>query len=385
MHPIAWGRRLGLAACVVIAALTVLPVARHSPAAHASTEGTTVVGASIASSATSLEGLQTATLSVSVHLQDPAGVSTVSAAGPYYMSSVTLPCPCAIVAPVLEDGVAETYSYPAIDSRVVVLALTSGTPQDGTWSGTTTIAAMNQGRWTVTQLSAGSLHPAGATAPVAWTPVDGLALGAQVAVAGANWPELTLRLPPGVVAYGAPYTVNGHVALVGTGVAVPDLPVTLAAGDYSLVATGKRRIVHTDPGGNFSVSQITPTLGWSALIETSQVSPTLAVWQGAAQAVQLPRFVTDGFLVRYFARLQAARSGADRLLTVHFAPKVRGAVLLLQRLSGGQWTQQRRRSAGNTSTFRFVVHAGGTYRVWLTGACCAPPIDDGYSNVVHVS
>ncbi|RKS73929.1 hypothetical protein CLV35_2425 [Motilibacter peucedani] len=136
---------LGLALAVPLALVGVAQARALTPGPG---PATTVSSVALGSARVSLTGARVRLVPVSVHLVDPAGVQRHPASTDEERSTS---CPCVRV----EQPFGGASGGRA--ARTVVLRLTGGTAQDGTWSGTFPVSAQDAGTWLVRSLIAGTI------------------------------------------------------------------------------------------------------------------------------------------------------------------------------------------------------------------------------------
>jgi hypothetical protein len=316
--------------------LLVAMVALLTPSpARAAASDTHVVGATLTASRTTLSGLQTAVLTLSVHLTDPDGVEVQGATFDDRPLQYGM-CPCGAVAA-------------ASGSRAIELRLSSGTAQDGWWSGTTRIAADEPGTWTLTYLIAGTYvsgDPYGD-----WRPVDGAALGATANVRASHWPVSTASVPRPPVPYSSSWVASGRVTWSDTGAPIPNLRVLVDArisNAYWLPLWLQPTAVRTDANGVWKLGTTTASAGARVFLVAENFardSGETPRWQGDVMRSSIR------FSQHYLVRLSKSRSGGWVTLTAVVTPLQLTPVRFQRRTSSGWVTEaQVTRSDGHYAT-----------------------------------
>ena len=345
------GRRLGMFAA---AGLT-LGVLAIGGAAQAAPTGTTLAGATLTADRTAVSGVELATLTVTLHLQDAGGVDQAPG---YIGSNVSATCPCAELQTV-DPNDPEPPGIGAQDLRAVVLTMTSGTAQDGEWSGSTAIGAPGQGHWQLTGVIAGTLRQPDNETP-SWRNVDGASYGQAVQIIGSHYPIVTISTPTALVPWPKQYQLSGRATYTDTKAPIAGLTLTVLTrfnGQWPL-PTAETAQVTTDNDGYWSLS--TNAADGASLVvfgadRVSQSDPNAGV-QYTSQAQ------TGRLCCRWDVSITTTRSGTTRYINVRFS-RGASARLRLQRRTSNGWTSVVERTGPTTGTFRFSTHTAGLYRV----------------------
>lgn len=328
--------------CVAVIAAAVL--AAGVPAQAAS--GTQLVGVTITADKTSLTGIETATMTVGLHLTDPDGVQPSD--NVVIFDGVDTVCPCALVS-----------------GRFVRLDLTSGSPQDGVWTGTTVIGASARGHYQLQAVIAGTLrHPPEFGGVQEWYDVNGADYGPGLDISGTNWPVLTISAPS-PVAYGTPYVLSGRATYSDTGAPVVGVPVGVwkfyDPGDLAAIPP---TMVTTDSTGKWSARFSQPaldgvTVAWAR-------DDQVGTWNG----IRLDRTQWSSYADKAGPRqhwtvsLTVSHSGLTRYLVVHLTPRYPYETVQLQHRTSTGWkaiaTAVSKQPYG---ACKFSTRVPGVYRV----------------------
>ena len=329
-------------ACLALAVAPVLGITAPAQAAS----GTQLVGVTITADKTSLTGIQTATMTVGLHLTDPDGVQPSD--NVVIFDGVDTVCPCAMVS-----------------GRFVRLDLTSGSPQDGVWTGTTVIGASARGHYQLQAVIAGTLrHPPEFGGVQEWYDVNGADYGPGLDISGTNWPVLTISAPR-LVAYGTPYVLTGKATYSDTGAPVVGVPVGVwnfyNPGDVTAIPP---TMVTTDSTGKWSARFSQPaldgvTVAWAR-------DDQVGTWDG----IRLDRTQWSSYADKagptqhWTVSLTVSHSGLTRYLVVHLTPGLPDEKVQLQRHTSTGWkaiaTTLSKQPGG---ACKFSTRIPGVYRV----------------------
>jgi hypothetical protein len=347
-----------------LAAVAVSAVAATASSGVATAEpnaATTLVAAGLAIDQSQLTGVQLGTFTVSLHLTDSGGVQQTL--GTSNGDKVML-CPCARLETVDATGAARPWRQAqAMDVRAVALHLTSGTANDGIWSGTTTVGSAGAGRWQLTGVDAGSIHdgspPYAPSGAPTWHDVDGATYGATVDVVGSHWPILSVRIPTTTVAYGNDYRLIGHAVYSDTRAPVAGLRVGVtddAPDEWPLDPV--YHYATTDKNGLWSVIADDPTDRIGALYGAVAVpfSADKHDVQYTAMALVSVR------PIHWVVNVTTGTSGRMHLISVRLRPHLATNVQLQRHESDG-WHVVGTHASASNGAFTFSTSRHGTWRV----------------------
>ncbi|NHC43843.1 hypothetical protein [Motilibacter aurantiacus] len=336
-------------------------LAAAPPAAQAAEDDTALTSLVVTVSDDSLVRSELVTLTVQARLTDPDGV-THRRGG--VGGEAEDDCPCVVLR--ADGGVAPQ----AYNVRVVRLRLIEGTPQDGLWSGSAVLGAVNAGRWRATAVNAGDLQLPDLTGagpqPV---PVKRL-LGVEPAVnvRGRDWPLATLVTPkPGSVRAGNAYTVRGTFRYSRSGAPAPGQRLTLRSCIGDLNETGTLlATVATRADGTWSRRMTKPVGYWCLFFGETNLTLQPA-----------SRIVATRVFARAAVTAKASRRAVDAGTNVAVSGRAIGAsTVRLQRRTGRTWVTVGSTGTGGSNTagsYTYLLRATpprpGTwsYRVVGTG------------------
>ncbi|MFI5832607.1 hypothetical protein ACIA5A_02895 [Micromonospora sp. NPDC051300] len=187
------------------ATLLLLPggIVVGAPAASAAADQAppVLVGITVSPDAVSVSGVDLVPVTVSAHLTDETGVERSGEMDGSNLPAVTLQ----------RAGGGED------STQGVELALTSGTPQDGTWSATVQVPSTWDGEWRVSRLVAVD----GASNRLDVAP----STDSKLTVTGTHKPAVTMRFVPDPLVGDGPLTVEGRFYYQDTGKGIGDQPI----------------------------------------------------------------------------------------------------------------------------------------------------------------
>lgn len=354
--------RLNKRLSATLAVLAALSVPTFLTTAHAGGPSTQLLAATLDGNRSSISGTFLATFTVSLHLHDDNGISpTVGASN----GDESINCPCAKLDTVDSNGksTAAAHLSRAINERFVALHRTSGTAQDGWWTGTTTVGAAGFGHWQLTGVNAGTL--VGGTDANNGSPgfatIDGAGYGAVFDLAGKHWPVLTIAEPAHPVTYGLAYIVRGTARYSDTKAPIADLKLAIAQGDpFQWPLSPGLHHVTTDSNGRWSIRLSALTFGTGVLFGVNDIP-------GADNRVD-KQYTTEAIdprlPLRWKVQLTLQRSGSRRTFTASLAPNSQGPTTVrFERRTSSGWSVVSSRTTNQNMRASFVTSTSGTYRV----------------------
>ncbi len=322
---------MGTATCFLAAALG---AATPSTPALARTT-TQVAGITMTLSPGTLTGTQTATLTVHVHLVDPDGVAPTDCG---IADRGYGPGPCLYLTSFDASGNRASASTQAVGGKLVHLSLDpGGTLQDGTWSGTAGMGAVDTGTWRPTQITAGDLIAPpdifyNTLVPLPKAITDSTA----VTLKGRNWPILSLQLPAaGSVRAGQLFTVRGTVRLLTTRTPVKGALVRVGWGICGPLEFGRTSVVRTNAAGAWSLRTRVVAADWCGLWGRGSLFPPLeykAVHRAFSRATVTTHVGTHTLALGHSSAITGVVAPATD-------PAAGSVKVVLQRFHGGSWHQ----------------------------------------------
>jgi hypothetical protein len=324
---------------------------------------TTLVAATLTTNHSSLSGTALATLTISLHLQDPNGVTTTTGAT---NPDFNVQCPCARLQTIASNGSHMTQGpagTQAIDVRAVSLDLTSGSAQDGWWTGRTTVGANGYGHWQLTGVNAGTI--VGGTDPNNGSPgfanVDGASYGADLDLRGEHWPVLTVAGPTRPVNYGVAYVVSGTARYSDTHGGIGGLTLAIATPDpQEWPQSPGFHHVTTDRDGHWSLKLSTIAFGIGVIFAPNDIAgPDNTVSKQYTSIAIDPRLP-----VRWLVAVSTRTSGSLHTIAARLSPSnVTGPTpVQLQRHSSRGWTVVVTRTTDVHMKTTFSTRTAGSYR-----------------------
>lgn len=360
-------------ACVVLAVVAALLAVPGAAPASATTRApaavvlpradgtpTAIAGMTMRAGRLALTGTQTTRLTVAVHLVDPDGIRPTR----YGLEDISLPCPCVVVEAQTSAGARYRATPQALGYRYVPLRLTSGTAQDGTWTGTATLGAGDAAVWRPTLITAGDLVAPFTDTPFAWSPFVALPASvtrnAWVNLHGSDWPVLSVVVPTTVIDVGTAYTVRGRVLLSRSRVPVTGLRLVLekmyCSPELHVVPA---TAVRTSSTGRWSLGSTALAATWCAFWGQDALGLPL-LWAGDWEVHQRATLTVSTSAHRVASGSAIVVSGVMR------PAEGDDLWVYLQRYAAGTWRNEARmqHSLSGRYTFR-VVHSSmtGLYRV----------------------
>lgn len=339
-------------------ALLVMAGVASAPAATAADSGTQLVGITISVGDRTLVGAQLTSVTVRVHLTDPAGVQRSAGA----MYDTYWDCPCVAIDSFDQNGRFWKASPQAWGERLISLRLASGTPQDGIWVGSSMLGAANAGFWKPTVIHAGTLvqppQPDGEI-PDGYdfvsVPAD-VQAASTVHVRGDDWPVISLSIPTTITAYGTPFAISGYALTARTHRPVAGLRVAAVADMSEPVVHEAGLATRTSATGRWAVTSTNPTPYWAVYWAPDRLGQVVA-WQSArrphVRAVILSRT----------ASATSVRAGSSITISGRVTPAA-GLAVVLQRYYAGAWRTVYRWT-GYRGTYGYVLVATPPRGTWL--------------------
>jgi hypothetical protein len=355
-----------VATAVAAALLTPITSAQATP-----NTATVLAGAALTLNQPSINGAQLGTFTISLHLRDPGGVQPSEGVS---NANKLMLCPCVRLETVDSSGQALPWHQgQAMNIRAVSLTLASGSDQDGTWTGTTTVGAINHGHWQLTGVDAGSLHSnSGPNGLPSWQAVNGAAYGATAQVPGTTWPVLTINKPTTTVPYGSSYRLTGKAyyafnrapaAGIRVGVSDEDPDVWPLAPVYHYATT--------DKNGNWSVVADDPTDRIGVIFGAASVATSSSTHD--VQYVSV--LVISARPIHWVVGVTTGTSGTLHTIAVQLRPHL-PTQLQLQRHDSDGWHVVATHVSASNGRFTFSTSRHGTWRVRaLLGG---QPINEGH-------
>jgi hypothetical protein len=317
-----------------------------SPAAAAEPAPPTLVDVRLSRTTVAVRGLATVAVTVSVHLTDPSGV--VESSNP----EIPAPWPLVQLTKVSgpKTGGAPTYAARDLD-------LTSGTPQDGSWTTTIKVPSTYEGTWQVTNVTA--QNKAGGTLSV-----DPRTKGITrtLGVTGSHQPALSFGFaPPVVVGAQRRFDVKGRAVDADTGAPVKGLVLTLGTGkqeNCGAFGYGGSASTVTDAHGYYAFKALGTDEFYYCVISTVP-----------AKRTGIDQYRTTTLLFRWAnPPIQPVISAAaDRTpVRVGETVAIRGSVAPLQYTSGRQILLQRLVSGTWRTVDTAVIRQSGRYTLEAT-------------------
>lgn len=339
-------------------ALLVMAGVASAPAASAADSGTQLVGITISVGDRTLVGGQLTSVTVRVHLVDPAGVHRSAGA----MYDTYWDCPCVSIDSFDQYGRLWKASPQAWGERLLSLRLASGTAQDGIWVGSSMLGAANAGFWKPTAIHAGTLvqppQPEGEIPDgydFVGVPAD-IQAASTLHVRGDDWPVFSLRIPTTVTAYGKPFVISGYALTARTHRPVPGLRVAAVPRMSEPVLHEAGLATRTTSTGRWAVTSTDWTPYWAVSWAPDRLGQVVA-WQSARRAH------VRAVILSRTASATTVRVGSSITISGRVSPAA-GLAVVLQRYYAGAWRTVYR-STGYHGTYGYLLVATPPRGSWL--------------------